>query len=295
MSLTLLAATDFSAPARHTVERAAQLAHAHPGARLTLAHIVPDAAPGLLRYLLPGEADTLAARQHDEARQQLDALAASLSARWPSRIDTVLGEGVALDGLAALVDAQPPDLLVMGVRGAHFVREWLIGSTTERVLRKLKRPLLAVRQRPQAAYRRILAPVDFSAHAEAAIRVAHAWLPRADIVLLHAFGVEHESTFRLAGMEESRIHDYRIQARDAAAAELESFIARLDLPAAHFTRVLAHGPASLRILEHEQTTDADLIVMGKRGLSMIEEMLLGSVTQQVLARASSDVLTAAAA
>ena len=34
--LSLLAATDFSDPARHALERAAQLAASHPGARLTL-------------------------------------------------------------------------------------------------------------------------------------------------------------------------------------------------------------------------------------------------------------------
>ncbi|MHB1402423.1 MAG: universal stress protein [Thiobacillus sp.] len=48
----------------------------------------------------------------------------------------------------------------------------------------------------------------------------------------------------------------------------------------------------LRIIEHEQTTDADLIVMGKHGQSVMEELLLGSVTKHVLAYSSSDVLIA---
>jgi nucleotide-binding universal stress UspA family protein len=38
--------------------------------------------------------------------------------------------------------------------------------------------------------------------------------------------------------------------------------------------------------------DADLIVMGKRGQSMVEELLLGSVTKHVLAHSSSDVFIA---
>ncbi|WP_296753080.1 hypothetical protein [Thiobacillus sp.] len=88
------------------------------------------------------------------------------------------------------------------------------------------RTLLAVKQRPHAPYRRILAAVDFSDHA-AAINAAHAWLPDADFVLLHAFEVEMESTFRLAGMDDSQIHQYRIQARSAAQAEMEAFIGKL--------------------------------------------------------------------
>jgi len=36
--------------------------------------------------------------------------------------------------------------------------------------------------------------------------------------------------------------------------------------------------------------DCDLIVLGKHGESMVEELLLGSVTKQVLAESQGDVL-----
>lgn len=292
MTRSLLAATDFSAPARHALERAAQLTHLHPDARLTLAHVVSASALDKLRRLLPGEAEKVEAELLAQAGRNLAELAAGLASRYGSRIDTELLRGAALTALAELVETRQADLLVMGARGAHFVREMLLGSTTERVLRKSRRPLLAVKQRPQAPYRRILAPVDFSVHAAAAVNVAHAWLPDADIVLLHAFEVELESTFRLAGMDDERIHAYRTQAREAATAEMDAFVAALDVPADKLTRQFAHGPATLRIIEHEQTVDADLIVMGKHGQSVMEELLLGSVTKHVLAHSASDVLIA---
>jgi len=54
-----------------------------------------------------------------------------------------------------------------------------------------------------------------------------------------------------------------------------------------------HGTATLRILEHEQTMDANLIVMGKHGQSvMMEKLLPGSVAKHVLMHSSSDVLIA---
>lgn len=289
---TLLAATDFSAPARHALERAAQLAQLHPGARLTLAHVVSASALDKLRRLLPGEAEKVEAELLAQAGRSLAELAAGLASRYGDHIDTELLQGSALTALADLAEARQADLLVMGARGAHFVREMLLGSTTERVLRKSRRPLLAVKQRPQAPYRRILAPVDFSAHAAAAVNVAHAWLPDADIVLLNAFEVELESTFRLAGLDDDRIHEYRIQAREAAMAEMDAFVASLNVPASKLTRQFVHGPATLRIIEHEQTIDADLIVMGKHGQSVMEELLLGSVTKHVLAHSASDVLIA---
>ena len=292
MSHTLLAATDFSAPARHALERAALLAQAHSNAHLTLAHIVSGSALDSLRRMLPGDAATLEAQLLAQAESKLHALATNLAAHHGCRTDTVLAQGSALAALVELTETRQTDLLVMGVRGAHFMRELLLGSTTERVLRKSRRPLLAVKQRPHSPYRRILAPVDFSAHAAAAVTAAHAWLPDADIVLLHAFEVELESTFQLAGMSDDQIHAFRIQARNAAQEAMNAFIDSLQVPAHRITREFVHGPATLRILEHEQAMDADLIVMGKHGQSVMEELLLGSISKHVLTHSSSDVFIA---
>lgn len=287
---TILAATDFSAPARHALERAALLAQAHPAATLTLAHVVSRSALDTLRRMLPGDAAALEAQLLSQADKNLNQLASSLATQHVCNIDTALLQGSALTALVDLADMRQIDLLVMGARGTHFMVELLLGSTTERVLSKSRRPLLAVKQRPQSPYRRILAPIDFSPHSAAAINAAHAWIPDADIVLLHAFEVELESTFQFAGMSDDQIHEYRIHAREAAQVAMDAFIGMLHVPLQQLTRQLVHGAATLRILEHEQTMDADLIVMGKHGQSAMEELLLGSVTKHVLSHSSSDVL-----
>lgn len=43
------------------------------------------------------------------------------------------------------------------------------------------------------------------------------------------------------------------------------------------------------IVEHEQENDCDLVVLGKQGQSATEDLLLGSVSQHVLAEGSTDV------
>jgi nucleotide-binding universal stress UspA family protein len=290
--LSLLAATDFSAPARHALERAAQLAAAHSGTQLTLTHVISSSMVERLRGLMHGEAQTVEARVVLEAEQALSELASHLGAQHGCPVNTRLSRGSALNAITELSEELQSDLLTMGARGAHFVRELLLGSTTERVLRKSRRPLLAVKQRAQSPYRRILAPVDFSEDAAAAVNAAYTWLPEADFTLLHAFEVEMESTLYLAGITDSQMHEYRIQAREAAQAAMEAFIGKLQVPAHRLTRQFVHGAATLRILEHEQSIDADLIVMGKHGQSALEELLLGSVTQHVLAYSSSDVFVA---
>ncbi|PKO73758.1 MAG: universal stress protein [Betaproteobacteria bacterium HGW-Betaproteobacteria-17] len=290
--LSVLATTDFSAPARHALERAAQLAAAHPGAQLTLAHVVSASMLARLRGVMRDEAPAMEARVAAETQQALTELAARLGAQYACPVNTRLAQRVALDAITELADELQANLLVMGARGAHFVREFLLGSTTERVLRRTRRPVLAVKQRPQGAYRRVLVPVDFSVHALAAAQAAHRWLPDAEIVLLHAYEVDIESTLRFASIAEEKIHAYRVRAREEALDSMAQFVDLLSIPAAQLTRLVVHGAPTLRILEHEQSLDTDLIVMGKHGQSTLEELLLGSVTKHVLAYSSSDVLIA---
>lgn len=248
-----------------------------------------------LRRLLSHDSAGIEAHLLEQAAHGLAELAAQLAAHHDCAIDTVLKQGLAQTALVELAEERHSDLLVMGTRGTHFVHGHLLGSTTERVLRTTRRSLLAVKQRPDAPYRRILAPVDFSDHAAAAINAAHARLPNADFVLLHAFESELESTSQLAGLSDSQIHEYRTQAREAAQISMDAFIGKLQVPASRLSRQFVHGAARLRILEHEQMMDADLIVMGKHGQSPLEELLLGSVTQQcwrIPAAMSSSLATA---
>ena len=72
--------------------------------------------------------------------------------------------------------------------------------------------------------------------------------------------------------------------------QLQTLAAGAGLRAADWSPCVVHGDAALRIIEQEQEHDCDLIVIGKHGQNMAEELLLGSVTRQVLAESSGDVL-----
>src|SRR3569623_2131484 len=126
---TQLAATDFSAPARHALERAAQLAHTRPGAGLTLAHFVSGSALDALHRMLPGEAVTLETQLRALAGRSLDEMAAHLSEHHTYSIATAVTQGSAAAALVVHLEKRQADLLVMGARGKHFVVEMLLGST----------------------------------------------------------------------------------------------------------------------------------------------------------------------
>lgn len=285
----LLVATDLSAPARHAADRAALVAKA-TGATLDLVHVAQMAQFERLRRLVAEIPAALEEQMLDQARKEVEELAAMLRQHHGASANVSVVSGPLLASLAAQADAVAADLLVLGARGANFMRHLLLGSTAERMIRRSTRPMLVVKQAAHAAYRTVLVPVDFSPSALPAIRQARAVAPNAQIVLLHAFEIPFESKLQFAGVDDETIGRYRIATRQEALGKLQALRDEAGLPPGDAGFLVLHGDPLLRIIEQEQELDCDLIVMGKHGESMLDELLLGSVTRYVLAESQCDVL-----
>ena len=57
-----------------------------------------------------------------------------------------------------------------------------------------------------------------------------------------------------------------------------------------YEKILETGAPAAVILEYEEILDADLIVMGSRGLGVVKSVLLGSVSQYIIERAKGPVM-----
>ncbi|MBR0568702.1 universal stress protein [Azoarcus sp. L1K30] len=286
---TLLAASDLSAFARHAAARAAIVARGL-GARLSIAHVVNGGGLNILRHLVDAGTGDVAARLLDEVRGEVRELVDEIDQRYGGGVDMHLATGSVLSELSACADAIDADLLVFGARGSSVVREWLLGSTTERMLSKTSRAMLVVKQMPHERYQRVLIPVDFSPRAIDALRLARAVAPQADLILLHAFEVPFEGKLRYAGVEADALAALRVTAKREAVEKMNALVDAAGLGDAGVRRIVLHGDAAATILAQEQEQDCDLIVIGKRGLGLLGELLLGSVTKHVLAQSSADVL-----
>jgi nucleotide-binding universal stress UspA family protein len=287
----ILAATDFSAPARHAVARAFRVA-AETGARLELIHAVNQGALDGLRRMVGLDASAVEAHILDDARQSLYRLAMELAGEHDTAAGIHVDTGGVLTAILDRADALDAELLVVGARGEDFLGPLLLGTTAERLLRRTRRPVLMVRQTPHEAYRRVLVPVDFSSWSLPAVRLARAVAPGAQIILTHAFEAPFESKLRFAGVELETIERYQATTSQAARRELQALADEAGLAPGSTRLLVAHGAAARIILTQEQELDCDLIVMGKHGQGVLEELLLGSVTKHVLAESSADVLVA---
>ena len=286
---TLLAATDFSAPSRHAAQRAALLAH-DSGARLELLHVLETKTLDELRRILGADGEALQERIRSQAHKALAQLAADIGSPVAGEAGQHLVEGTELESITAQVDIMDASLLIVGAQGASFMRHWLLGATAERLLCKTLHPVLVVKQRPHGAYRSVLVPVDFSPWSQNTIRLAQAVAPQAELILMHAFAVPLEGKLRFAGVEDDVIHRYRAEARQEALTRLHKLAADACIGGENWRPILTHGDAAPRILVQEEEQGADLIVLGKHGTDIVEELLLGSVTKHVLAQARCDVL-----
>ena len=268
---------------------------AETGARVEIMHVASQSALDSLHRMLGSEAALVEQRILEAAQATLNGLAGDLGRAHGVAADTHLAVGHALRNITERADALGTDLLVMGAHGEGYLGRVLLGTTAEQLLRRTLRPLLMVRQMSHEPYRRALVPVDFSPWSLAAIRLARAVAPHAELVLLHAFEAPFEAKLEFAGVDEKIVGQYRSTARQDALHRLHGLLGEAGLSSGQVRAHVDHGQAARVILAQEQELDCDLVVLGKHGLGVMEELLLGSVTKHILTEAAGDVLVASTA
>lgn len=285
----LLAATDFSAPARHAAERAALVARS-TGAELDLIHVATLAPMEKLRQLIGDLPPEIEQRLLDASRDELQQLAAMLQTRHGVAADSQVVCGSLLDEISRRASSLTADLLVFGSHGSSFMRHLLLGSTAERLLSRSTLPMLVVKQAAHEPYKTLLVPVDFSPSSRRALALAQAIAPRAEIILLHVAALPFEGKLRYAGIDDDIIARYQAAAMLEARRSLAALQARAAPDTTGIRLEVRQGDPSQSILQFEQEFDCDLIVIGKHGESLAEDLLLGSVVRHVLEESQNDLL-----
>jgi nucleotide-binding universal stress UspA family protein len=194
--------------------------------------------------------------------------------------------------IAAVATSIHADLIVMSSRGRRGVRKMLLGSTTERVLRETKTPVLVVPDDHEpltslanARHRihQVLAPVDLTAWSRSQVTVAASIAAALSAPLMLAHVIESIHIPNGSGVDETSLDASR---RAAADAELTK-LAQTEAGDAD-TLVLSGEPA-VEIAAAVAERDIGLIVMGLHSSGWTGPQL-GSVTYRVLCLTHSLVL-----
>lgn len=144
-------------------------------------------------------------------------------------------------------------------------------------------------------FEKILVPLDGSEHSIHALKAAVQIAKEFDgkIILIHVYSVR-TWPIGMPGVPETTITvplDQLLEgARQAGSGILADGEKKVKAEGVQVERLLREGHIVEEILRTARDGEFDLIVMGARGISRIKEILLGSVTDEVMRHAPCPVL-----
>jgi nucleotide-binding universal stress UspA family protein len=214
-------------------------------------------------------------------------------------IDQVDVAAEAGEPAAVIVDqasAHRADLLVMATHGRSGFDRLLLGSVTEKVLRRAPCPVLTVP--PHAAdspngvrLTTILCPVDFSPAALQAVEFAVDLARRANASVTFLQAIEWLAEEEPGELPHFNVPEFRLYLMQDAEEQLNALIAQHPRVGRGCQAAVVAGRAHREILRIAAEKGASLIVMGAQGRGGPAVTPLGSTTQQVVRAASCPVLT----
>lgn len=277
---TIMVATDFSERSDRALRRATLLARQFEAAIL-LFHVVDDDQP---RRIVDAE--------RDQAVTLLHQMAATLRDVDGVTCETRVILGAPFIGIAQAVADATPDILVIGPHRRQLLRDVFVGTTAERTIRSVECPVLMVNGAPTGYYRHVLQTTDLSdGSREALLRFQSLELAdRARMSLLYVFDAPALRLVFSHSIPKDDQKQYLEDEKRDAARDLARFLSSTGLGGPRPITRYEASPVPHEILKAVSEGEADLIVMSTHGRSGLAKMLIGSVTEQVLRTAQTDVL-----
>jgi nucleotide-binding universal stress UspA family protein len=277
---SILCPIDFSEPSVTAYDYAQSLAW-HYKATLFLQHVIDSLTFYYPSYVFPETYNEIYRKLRADARQQLQQFVKTHSCR-EVQPQCEVQDGIAADLILGFGDAKAVNLIVMGTHGLRGIDRLAVGSTTEKVLRKARCPVLAVRK-PAHAFapsggepdpvqlKRILYCTDFSDNSEQAFdhAISLAAEYKAELTALHV--LEDLPSSADIESETAKVFE-RLEKRISPSASKNGMT----------KAAVRIGKAYQQIIELALESRTDLVVMGVRGRSALDLAVFGSTTYRVV-------------
>ncbi|WP_128226403.1 universal stress protein [Halobacteriaceae archaeon SHR40] len=247
------------------------------------------------------ESAEIPAEDHEEIREQIMEQGHAATVEIQDRADEIgvdvvreIREGVPEPAILDYVSEEGMDVVVMGTRGRTEPQTHHLGSTTQRVLTRAPVPVLTVAlgetgplpESGYGMYDEIVIPTDGSDVAERAAEQAVTIAARygADIRVVY---VVDTTTYGFEDTPRSIVGILK-QGGQNAVETIAEMARERNLPV---TTSILRGVPEDEILQYVSGSEADLVAMGTRGVSAVDDHFLGSTTARVVRRSSVPVLT----
>lgn len=263
--------TDFSSMAAEALSVAAQLARLF-NAELHLVHVLSPVLPGYTPRLHQAEDQySQALRRVEQAFEDLLLLPCLSGLRVCTHVLT------GTDSVDLLDDDRfaNADLLVMSSTGASGLKETLLGSNAEHLIRRAKMPVLVLKNPPRYLdLKTIVFASDFQDHYDSTINFLKDLFDGFDYPDVHLLFVNTFSHF---------VPTHEVQPR------MDSFVSHYGLSGCMMNQ-RDEFDVETGLLMFAREKEADLIVLGTHGWRGLRHLLQGSVAEDVVNHASIPVL-----
>ena len=290
---SIICATDFSDFSNLAVSYGISIAKKF-GAKLYVCHVIDLSYAAMYAECSdPQEAED---RIMNFASERLEGSIGGKQVNW----EPLISKGYPSDEIARMAEEIGVDLAISATHGRSGFKRLVLGSVTERLMRTLSCPLLIVHSPEhgfvssddqQIKLDRILVGCDFS--------------PDSDLSFQYALGLAQEFSceLHLTHVLETTIYKNLLKSAKksvedqqyAICGELKDKLTKMVPEESHSccspsTTLLAGQPFE-ELTKYAITNNIDLIVLGVRGHSLMETLLLGSTTDRVVRQAPCPVLS----
>ncbi|MFW5903416.1 MAG: universal stress protein [Halolamina sp.] len=204
-------------------------------------------------------------------------------------VETEVLQGDPYRTILDYADRRDVELIALPTRSRGVLDRFLLGSVTERVVRRSDVPVLTIRPDEdvdlRSLYRNVLVPTDGSESAADAL-AAGIDVATASDAGLHLLHVVEESGFGLAFAGD----DEAVEAEASEVLEAAAETAR-EAPIESVTTALERGSVHEEVLAYVEDNEVDLVVVGTHGRTNLDRYLLGSVAEKLVRSSPVPVMT----
>ena len=232
-------------------------------------------------YAFPASYLEACQKLRESAEKRLEEFAKA-HRRGEVQLQCEVQDGVATDSILSLAEAKAVDLIVMGTHGLRGIDRLTLGSVTEKVIRKARCPVLAVRKPPHGFVsqpggpdlihpHRVLCCTDSPDQSDLAwdhaLSIAEEY--GAELTLLHV----REDISNLSDIETETTKTLELLERQISARARKNGITKA---------AVRIGKAYQQIIEFALESRTDVVITGVRGRHALDLAIFGSTTYRVV-------------
>lgn len=263
---TVLLASDLTARSDRPTDRAFMLGE-QLGASVLLLHVA--------------EKDATKERFEESARDAIEAI----GGHRVGAVEVQVRCGEVHREILQLADECDPLLIVTGVARFNSVRDFILGTAVDQLVRQSHTPVLVVKRRALLPYSRLLVATDFSLYSKQALETAASLFPDAVLTIWHGYHAAYEAF--LDPIETAK--EIRRQAEVNMAAFLRSIVLP-DNVRDKLEVVFDEGELLFRASQTMRREGFDLLVLGTHGRGGLAHATIGSRAAELLQCVDHDVL-----